>query len=156
MILKRQWEFLEFLWICADFSFLEFVRMYANPLHTQGGVSAYVSKWKTSGVSADMRIFLLCRVCVDIRKTTPHSGRSFCLCMRMKTSAVSADMRRLLLCGVPATVRKKAPCHYYICISTQMNNWGFCGYGQLLEREKATSAHTICRSSNTGVSETIR
>ena len=44
-----------------------------------------------------------------------------------------------------------------ICASTQMNNfWSFCGYAQLLEREKVTLAPTIRRSSNTGVSASVR
>ena len=44
-----------------------------------------------------------------------------------------------------------------ICLCTQMKHfWSFCEYAQLLEREKVTPAHTIRRSSNTGVSATVR
>ena len=44
-----------------------------------------------------------------------------------------------------------------ICVSTQINNfWSFCGYAQLLESEKVTLAPTIRRSSNTGVSVSVR
>ena len=43
-----------------------------------------------------------------------------------------------------------------ICVSTQMEHfWSFSRYAQLLEREKVTPAHTIRRSSNTGVSATV-
>ena len=40
----RQWECsgVSAYMICTDFSSVEFVWMYANPLHAQGGVSAYV------------------------------------------------------------------------------------------------------------------
>ena len=59
-------KLLEFLLICAYFSSVEFVWTYAKPLHAQGGVSAYIRKWKTSGVSADMHRLLLLGICVPM------------------------------------------------------------------------------------------
>ena len=138
----HQWKLLEFLWICADFSSVEFVWTYAKPLHAQGGVSAYV------------RRFLLCGVCVQVRKTASCTERSFCVCTQIK------NWRSF--CGYAQTTSLWSFCNRRqkssrpllgIWVSMQMNNfWSFCGYAQLLEREK----HTIRRSSNTGVSATIR
>ena len=56
-------NFLEVLRICAYFTSVEFAWTYAKPLHAQAGVS--VRKWKTSGVSADMRRLLLLGICVS-------------------------------------------------------------------------------------------
>ena len=127
---------------------------YAKPLHAKGGVSAY----EFSGVSADMRRFLLCEVCVDVCKIAPRTGRSFCICTQIKNfwSFCGYAKTTSLWNFCDRTQKSSAPL-LGICVSTQINNfWGFCGYAQLLEPEKVTLAPTIRRSSNTGVSASVR
>ena len=69
--------------MCVDaqisplWSFPKIRRTQNRPLHTQGGVSVYVRQWEFSGVSADTCRFLLCEVCVDVRKIVLRTGWSF-------------------------------------------------------------------------------
>ena len=114
---------------------------------------------RTGRMYANENFLEFLRICADFSsvkfvwtytKSLHAQGGVSCICTQVKTSGVSADMHRLLLCGVSATVRKKAPRHYCICVSTQINNfWSFCRYAQLQEPEKVTLAPTIRRSSNT-------
>ena len=119
---------------------------------------AHVRPWEFSGVSADMRRFLLCEVCVDVRKIAPRTGRSFLrmyasknfwsFCWYAQTTSLWSFCDR--------TQKSSAPL-LGICVSTQINNfWSFCGYAQLLEPEKVTLVPTIRRSSSTGVSASVR
>ena len=146
--------------MCVDFSSVEFPKVwtYAKPFHAQGGVSGYVRQWEVFGVSADMRRFLLYEVCVDVRKIAPRTWRSFCVCTQIKIfwsfCGYAQTTSPWSFCD--RTQKSSAPL-FCICVSTQINNfWGFCGYAQLLEPEMVTLAPMICRSSNIGVSASVR
>ena len=167
---------------CLSF-YLEIPRVYAETHITAKCVDAQISPlWsfpkfgRTQKCSTHRAEFLrmnanvnfleFLRICTDFSsvkfvwtyaKSLHAQGGVSCICTQVKTSGVSADMRRLLLCGVSATYAKSSAPLLSICVSTQINNfWSFCGYAQLLEPEKVTLAPTIRRSSNTGVSASVR
>ena len=83
--------------------------------------SAYLRKRMLSGVSADMYSYWN-------EKNTRYANHPIQEFLRPYAKKLRATIRYL-----------------------QMKHfWSFCGYAQLLEREKVTPAHTIRRSSNTG------
>ena len=107
-----------------------------------------------------MRRFLLCEVCVDVRKIAPRTGRSFCVRTQIKNfwSFCGYAQTTSLWSFCDRTQKSPAPL-LGTCVSTQINTcnfWSFCGYAQLLEPEKVTLAPMIRRSSNTGVSVSVR